>query len=59
MKIRAFVEATVSAVIASGSRKAASAWSKIGDSSLRSTFEQWFPSMANHNHEPDETALAA
>ncbi|NTI78933.1 hypothetical protein G6L79_33835 [Agrobacterium rhizogenes] len=46
-------------------------WSKVGahlllqtrtqtlDGSLRSTFQQWYTSMANDNQKYDETAIAA
>lgn len=66
----AFVEATVNAVISKRFAKS-SRCSGVGsarifccepprrtlDDSLRSTFQQWYPGLANH--EPDETALAA
>lgn len=64
--------ATVNAVISKRfAKKQQMQWSKTGahlllqtrtqtlDGSLRSTFQQWYPGMANDNHEPDETALAA
>lgn len=68
----AFVEATVNAVISKRfAKKQQMQWSRIGahlllqtrtqtlDGSLRSTFQQWYPGMANDNHESGETALAA
>jgi hypothetical protein len=68
----AFVEATVNAVISKRfAKKQQMQWSRIGahlllqtrtqtlDGSLRSTFQQRYPGMANDNQEPDETALAA
>ncbi|NTJ62360.1 ISKra4 family transposase [Agrobacterium rhizogenes] len=68
----AFVEATVNAVISKRfAKKQQMPWSRIGahlrlqtrtqtlDGSLRSTFQQWYTSMANDNQEYDETALAA
>lgn len=68
----AFVEATVNAVISKRfAKKQQMQWSRIGahlllqtrtqtlDGTLRATFQQWYPGMANDNHQPDETALAA
>lgn len=68
----AFVEATVNAVISKGfAKKQQMQWSRTGahlllqtrtqtlDGSLRSTFRQWYPGLANDNQEIDETARAA
>lgn len=68
----AFVEATVNAVISKRfAKKQQMQWSRTGahlllqtrtqtlDGSLRSTFRQWYPGMANDNHEHRETARAA
>jgi hypothetical protein len=68
----AFVEATVNAVISKRfAKKQQMQWSRTGahlllrtrtqtlDGSLRSTFRQWYPGMANDNHEKPKTARAA
>lgn len=68
----AFVEATVNAVISKRfAKKQQMQWSRVGahlllqtrtqtlDGSLRSTFRQWYPGMANDNRENRETARAA
>ena len=68
----AFVEATVNAVISKRfAKKQQMQWSRTGahlllqtrtqtlDGSLRSTFRQWYPGLANDNQETDETARAA
>lgn len=68
----AFVEATVNAVISKRfAKKQQMQWSRTGahlllqtriqtlDGSLRSTFRQWYPGLANDNQEIDETARAA
>lgn len=68
----AFVEATVNAVISKRfAKKQQMQWSRIGahlllqtrtqtlDGSLRSTFRQWYPGMANDNHENGEMVRAA
>ena len=67
----AFVEATVNAVISKRfAKKQQMQWSRTGPSSaakphadprrsLRSTFRQWYPGMANDNHERGEMARAA
>lgn len=67
----ALVEATVNAVISKRfAKKQQMQWSRTGahlllqtrtqtlDGSLRSTFRQWYPGMANDNHEKPETARA-
>lgn len=68
----AFVEATVNAVISKRfAKKQQMQWSRTGahlllqtrtqtlDGSLRLTFRQWYPGMANDNHEHRETDRAA
>jgi len=68
----AFVEATVNAVISKRfGKKQQMQWSRTGahlllqtrtqtlDGSLRSTFEKWYPGMANDNHEPGNNSVAA
>lgn len=68
----AFVEATVNAVISKRfAKKQQMQWSRTGahlllqtrtqtlDGSLRSTFRQWYPGLANDNQETDETARVA
>lgn len=68
----AFVEATVNTVISKRfAKKQQMQWSRTGahlllqirtqtlDGSLRSTFQQWYPGMANDIHENDELACAA
>lgn len=68
----AFVEATVNAVISKRfAKKQQMQWSRTGahlllqtrtqtlDGSLRSTFQQWYPGMANDNYQNDEIAGAA
>ncbi len=68
----AFVEATVNAVISKRfAKKQQMQWSRTGahlllqtrtqtlDGSLRSTFEKWYPGMANDNHEPSNNSAAA
>ena len=67
----AFVEATVNAVISKRfAKKQQMQWSRTGahlllqtrtqplDGSLRSTFEKWYPGMANDNHEPSNNSAA-
>lgn len=68
----AFVEATVNAVISKRfAKKQQMQWSRTGahlllqtrtqalDGSLRSTFQDWYPGMANDNHDEPEMAHAA
>ena len=68
----AFVGATVNAVISKRfAKKQQMQWSRTGahlllqtrtqtlDGSLRSTFRQWYPGLANDNQEIEETARAA
>jgi hypothetical protein len=68
----AFVEATVNAVISKRfAKKQQMQWSKRGahlllqtrtrtlDGTLRSTFEEWYPGLANDNHENHHRAIAA
>lgn len=68
----AFVEATVNSVISKRfAKKQQMQWSRTGahlllqiwtqalDGSLRSTFQKWYPGMANDNYEPNGTTLAA
>jgi hypothetical protein len=68
----AFVEATVNAVISKRfAKKQQMQWTRRGahlllqtrtktlDGSLRSTFEEWYPGMANDNYDRNEKQLAA
>ncbi len=68
----AFIEATVNAVISKRfAKKQQMQWTKRGahlllqtrtktlDGSLRSTFEEWYPGMANDNYDRNEKRLTA